>query len=329
MLSREADALFWMGRYLERAEATARIVDVQYHAALELPQAGHAASDGVEHAPDAASLWDAILEISGDELIYRARYGEVSERDLIRFMVFDPDQPNSVVSCIRAARANAQGVREIISSEMLETVNRAYLELLHWEVDRMLSTSPHAFLVDVRNHCHLFYGLAERTMLIGDALYFVKAGIFLERADQMSRLMDVLLRELTGGDYVLADGEHFDTHGWIACLKSASAFEAFRKTYRGGITPDDVIAFLILDWDYPSSIHHAVSQAERCLRQISGSLGRRYANDAERLAGRLHADLSFLTVADLYAIGLHEFLEGIQKRCAEIGNAISDIYLRH
>jgi uncharacterized alpha-E superfamily protein len=329
MLSREADSLFWMGRYLERAEATARIVDVQYHAALESPPTGHEADDGPDHGSEAASLWSSILEISGDDLIYRARYGEVSERDLIRFMVFDPDQPNSVVSCIRAARANAQGVREIISSEMWETVNRAYLELLHWDVDRTLSSSPHAFLVDIRNRCHLFYGLAERTMLIGDALYFVKAGIFLERADQMSRLTDVLLRELTGGDYVLTEGEHFDTHGWIACLKSASAFEAFRKTYRGGITPDNVITFLILDWDYPSSIHHAISQVERCLRHISGSLGRRYANDAERLAGRLHADLSFLTLADLRAIGLHEFLEGIQKRCAEIGNAISETYLRH
>jgi uncharacterized alpha-E superfamily protein len=329
MLSREADSLFWMGRYLERAEATARIVDVQYHASLESPPVGSETGDGNDKGQDAASLWNSILEISGDQLIYRARYGEVSERDLIRFMVFDPDQPNSVVSCIRAARANAQGVREIISSEMWETVNRAYLELLHWDVDRMLASSPHAFLADIRNLCHLFYGLAERTMLVGDALYFVKAGIFLERADQMSRLTDVLVRELTGGDYVLSEGETFDTHGWIACLKSASAFEAFRKTYRGGITPDHVIAFLTLDWDYPSSIHHAVSQVERCLRQISGSAGRRYANDAERLAGRLHADLSFLTVADLRAIGLHVFLEGIQERCAEIGNAISETYLRH
>lgn len=327
MLSREADALFWLGRYLERAEATARLVDVQYHAALESSHNTPTHAD----APlrDAHSLWNSILEISGDELIYRGRYGEVSERDLIRFMIFDPDQPNSVVSCIRAARRNAQNVREIISSEMWETVNRAYLELtMNWDVDKMLSSSPHTFLVDIRNRCHLFYGLAERTMLIGDAFNFVKAGAFLERADQMSRLTDVLVRELTGGDYKLDAGEHFDTHGWIACLKSASAFEAFRKMYRGGITPDNVLAFLILDWDYPSSVHHAASQVERCLRNISSSHGRRYANDAERLAGRLHADLSFLTVADLREIGLHEFLEGIQERCGEIGDAIHNFYLK-
>ena len=319
MLSREADALFWMGRYLERAEATARIVDVQYHAALESPLP----------SSDPASLWRSILEISDDDVIFRARYGEPNERDLIQFMVFDLDQPNSVVSCVRAARSNAQGVREVISSEMWEAVNRAFLELLNWDVDKMLGTAPHQFLVDLRNRCHLFYGLAERTMLVGDPSHFLKAGIFLERADQVSRLTEVLVRELTGGDYVLDEGEHFDTHGWIACLKSASAFEAFRKTYRGGITPDNVLAFLVLDWEYPSSIHHAASQVERCLRAISHSAGRRYANDAERLAGRLHADLSFLTVAEMRAHGLHEFFEGIQKRCSEIGNAISDLYLRH
>ena len=319
MLSREANALFWMGRYLERAEATARIVDVQYHAALE--------SGRPER--DATSLYQSILEISGDELIFRARYGEVSERDLIQFMVFDLDQPNSVVCCIRAARQNAQNVREIISSEMWEAANRAFLNLLNWDVDKMLGTSPHDFLIDIRNRCHLFYGLAERTMLIGDASHFLKAGIFLERADQMARLTDVLVRELTGGDYVLDEGEHFDTHGWIACLKSASAFEAFRKTYRGGITPDDVLSFLILDWEYPSSIHHAASQVERCLRAISGSQGRRCANDAERLIGRLHADLSFFTRDDLHAADLHVFLEGIQTRCAQVGSAIQRHYLQY
>ena len=317
MLSREADSLFWMGRYLERAEATARIVDVQYHAALESPLVN----------PE--SLWTSILDITGDDLIFQARYGTVSERDLIQFMIFDPDQPDSVVSCIRSARANAQGVREVLSSEMWEVVNRAFLELLNWDVDKVLSSAPHQFLVDIRNRCHLFYGLAERTMLIGDAWFFLRAGMFLERADQMSRLTDVLVRELTGGDYVLDEGEHFDTHGWIACLKSASAFEAFRKTYRGGITPDNVLSFLVLDWDYPSSVHHAVSQVERCLRSISGSSGRRYASDAERLAGRLHSDLSFLTIADIRAEGLHEFLEGIQARCSDIGSAITDKYLRH
>jgi hypothetical protein len=207
MLSREADSLFWMGRYLERAEATARIVDVQYHAALESPLAN----------PE--SLWNSILEITGDDLIFQARYGAVSERDLIQFMIFDPDQPDSVVSCIRAARANAQGVREVLSSEMWEVVNRAFLELLNWDVDKVLGSAPHQFLVDIRNRCHLFYGLAERTMLIGDAWFFLRAGMFLERADQMSRLTDVLVRELTGGDYVLDATEHFDTHGWIALFE--------------------------------------------------------------------------------------------------------------
>ena len=319
MLSREADALFWMGRYLERAEATARIVDVQYHAALELAPS--------ERSPQ--TLWRSILEISGDDLIFDARYDALNERNLIDFMVFDVDQPNSVVSCVRSVRANAQSVREVISSEMWEAANRAFLNLLNWDVDKMLAGSPHDFLFSIRSQCHLFYGLAERTMLVGDASSFLKAGIFLERADQVSRLTDVLVRELTGGDYVLDEGEHFDVHGWIACLKSASAFEAFRKSYQGGITPDNVLRFLVLDWEFPSSVHHSMSRVERHLRAISGSTGRKYANNAERLAGRLHADLSFLTVADLRTQGLDKFLESIQVRCAEIGSAISTDFLRH
>lgn len=323
MLSREADALFWIGRYLERAEATSRIVDVQYHAALEAPH------DAAEGRQNPQALWRSILEIAGDDLIFDARYSELSERNLIDFMVFDVDQPNSVVSCIRSARANAQGVREVISSEMWEAANKTFLDLLRWDADKMLAASPHSFLVNVRSQCYLFYGLAERTMLVGDATAFLKAGIFLERADQVSRLTDVLVRALTGGDYVLEEGETFDVHGWIACLKSASVFEAFRKIYQGGITPDNVLRCLVLDWEFPSSIHHSVSQVERNLRAISGSTGRRYATDAERLAGRLHADLSFLTVNELRAQGLREFLESIQVRCAEIGKAITDAYLRH
>lgn len=319
MLSREADALFWMGRYLERAEASARLVDVQYHAALESSWLNR----------DSESLWRSILEITGDEQIFRARHGEPNERDLIDFMVFDLDHPNSVASCVRSARTNAQAVREVISSEMWEALNRSFLDLLHWDVDRMLSTSPHSFLVDVRNGCHLFFGLANRTMLVGEAWHFLNAGIYLERADQVSRLTEILLRELTGGDYVLDEHEYFDTHGWIACLRSASAFEAFRKSYPGGITPDNVLAFLVLDWEFPSSIHHAISQLERSLRSISGSIGRRYANDAERLAGHLHADLSFLTVEEMHQAGLRAFLTGIQRRCSEIGGAISSLYLRY
>jgi uncharacterized alpha-E superfamily protein len=319
MLSREADALFWIGRYLERAEATARLVDVQYHAALESSWLNR----------DSESLWRSILEICGDEQIFRARHGEPNERDLIDFMVFDLDQPNSVASCIRSARTNAQAVREVISSEMWEALNRSFLDLLHWDVDRMLSTSPHSFLVDMRNNCHLFFGLANRTMLVGEAWQFLQAGIHLERADQISRLAEILLRELTGGDYVLDEGEYFDTHGWIACLRSASGFEAFRKSYPGGITPDNVLAFLVLDWEFPSSIHHAVSQVEKSLRSISGSQGSRYANDAERLAGHLHADLSFMTVAEMHQAGLQALLKGIQRRCSEIGSAISSVYLRY
>lgn len=325
MLSRVAEELYWIGRYVERAEATARIVDVQYHAELEgaFPLA-RPEDEGDEHP----SLWGPILAISGDAERFAAQHGDdQAERDVLDFFAFDRANPNSITACVIRARENARGVREMISSEMYESLNMFFLEATRWDVDKILDLSPHAFFTQVKNASHLFHGITDRTMPTGEARAFLECGMFLERADKTARLLDVHYHALlTSRDDNV--GPH-DQHQWTAVLRSVGAFEAFHKTHRFGITPAKVAAFLVLNPTFPSSICYCVRRAERALREIGGTKGQAPGNRAERLVGRLHSDLAFLTTEEILETGLHDFLDQVQVRCNEIGEAISEAYLRY
>ena len=322
MLAREADAMFWIGRYVERAEATARIVDVQYHSELEgafpLAQGGEI---------DPSALWGPILAISGSARLFKTKYGgDQAERNVLDFFAFSRDNSNSITSCVTRARENARGVREMISSEMYESLNMFFLEITRWDVDKILESSPHGFFTQVKNASHLFHGISDRTLPIDEARAFMECGMFLERADKTARMLDVKYHILLGSGEV---GGTLDQHQWTAVLKSVGAFEAFRKANRFGITPGKVVAFLVRNPAFPSSISFAVTQVDRALRQIGGTKGLPAVNRAERLVGRLRADLAFLTTEEIIAQGLHQFLDQVQVRCIEIGNAISEAYLRY
>ena len=196
MLAREADAMFWIGRYVERAEATARIVDVQYHSELEgafpLAQTGDS---------DPSALWGPILAISGDADLFAALYDDKQvERNVLDFFAFCRDNGNSITSCVTRARENARGVREMISSEMYESLNMFFLEVTRWNVDKILDASPHAFFTQVKNASHLFHGITDRTMPIDEARAFLECGMFLERADKTARILDVKYHILLGGE---------------------------------------------------------------------------------------------------------------------------------
>lgn len=322
MLSREADAMFWIGRYVERAEATARIVDVQYHSELE------GAFPLNEGEPSAAGgLWGPILTITGDARFFAQRHGDdQSERNVLDYFAFDRSNPNSITASVTRARENARGVREMISSEMYESLNMFYLEATRWDVDKILEASPHGFFTQIKNASHLFHGITDRTLPLGEARAFLECGMFLERADKTARILDVKYHILLREEEV---GGTLDQHQWAAVLKSVGAFEAFRKTHRFGITPDKVVSFLVLNPAFPSSICYAVAQTECALRDIGLSHQEPPSNRAERLIGRLHADLAFLTTEEIFETGLHPFLDSVQIRCNEIGNAITEAYLRH
>jgi uncharacterized alpha-E superfamily protein len=332
MLSRHADCAFWIGRYVERAEATARMIDVHYHFGLESPLVGKALT------------WESILAISGQAASYREKYGDISERSILQFFAFDLENSNSIANCIRSARENGRTIRDQISSEMWESLNRYYLDYRRWDVDRIRRESPFAFFESVKNGSHLFQGITNRTLMMGEARDFHDAGRFLERADQTARILDVKYHDLLprfARDSVLPipddprPGDPFsvggtvDTYGWTAVLKSVGAFEAFRKTYRQGVTPSRVAEFLVLNPQFPASVRHSIGRIEGCLRRISGNRELSPSNAAEREVGRLYTDLNYLRAEEIISSGLHEFLVSVQSRCHRIGQAIASTYLKY
>ena len=194
MLSREAEACYWIGRSVERAEATARMVDVHYHAALEtfLPIALDESREGGENDEVSPIQWHAILAISGNLIGYEAHYGTKNDRDVLYYFGFDPQNPNSILSVWKSARENARSIRDQISSEMWESLNSSYLKLRDWNVDRLLGNGPHEYFQTVRDFSHLFQGILNRTMVMGESARLAwTPGRFSERADQTTRLLDV------------------------------------------------------------------------------------------------------------------------------------------
>ncbi len=340
MLCRDADSCYWIGRYVERAEATARMVDVHYHAALESPlPPGQGRVGDAELQP---IRWQSLLAISGIADRYYKRYSSESDRDVLHFFTFDAENPNSILSTWKFARENARSIREQIASEMWEALNASYLELITWDADRVLAGSPHEFFSKVKNDSHLFQGILNRTMLMGEARDWLDAGRFLERACQTARLLDVKYHDLlpvhadteSNADPMLRAsssaygiGGALDTHGWNAVLKSVSALEMYRKTHRDGIQPANVVDFLVLCPQFPASVRHGIGRVEGCLRRIRAGAGIEEGNNPERLIGRLLADLTYTRPDEIIADGLHEFLDGVQRRCATIGSAIRETYL--
>ncbi len=326
MLSRHADYAFWIGRYIERAEATARMIDVHYHYGLESPLVGE------------ALRWSSILAISGTEEKYRARYKDLDEKNILHFFAFDTDNPNSLASCIAYARENARSIRDTISSEMWESVNKWYLGMRTWNVEAVLKVSPHTFFTWIKNESHLFQGITNRTLMMGETRDFHDAGRFLERADQSARILDVKYHDLLPSftqESAIRDveavgvGGTVDDHGWLAVLKSVGAFEAFRKTYHEGVTPRRVAEFLILNPKFPASVRHSIGRVDGCLKRIGKNQDPTPNNLAEREVGKLYQELNYMSAEDIIKEGLHEFLDRVQLRCIHIGDAIRECYLTY
>lgn len=306
MLSRVADAVHWMARYIERAENVARFVSVDLHLRLDLPEADE-------------TRWRPLVVTSGDLAVFESRYGEATEANVRRFLTFDPQNPNSILSCLRAARENARSVREIISSEMWEQVNRAYLAVRDPGAPAYAEEDPQGFYTDVKVASHLFLGLTDTTMTHGEAWDFARLGRQLERADKTSRILDVkYFILLPRPDYV---GTPYDTLQWTALLKSASAYEMFRKQH-DRISPDRVVKFLTLDRRFPRSVRYCVVEAEESLRRITGTPAGSFENTPEQRLGRLRADLDYADVDGIIRGGLHEYLDTLQSRLNEVGDAI-------
>ena len=313
MLSRTADHLFWMSRYTERAENTARMLNVNYETSL-LPQS----------ASEAEAGWQGLLSISELLPSYTALHGEVNPRSVMEFMVSDEDNPSSIISCLRAARENARAVRGTLTTEVWETQNQTWLE-----VNRMLKAGefqrdPGKFFEWVKFRSHLSRGVTLGTMLMDEALHFMRLGTFLERADNTARLVDVKFHAVDNDFMGSAEkDQEFDFYHWSAILRSVSGFEIYRKVYRDVIKPERVAELLILRPDMPRSLHASLNEVVANLRLVAGD----QTSDTLRHAGRLRADLQFSRIDEILATGLHAFLTQFLDRVNTLGGRISRDFL--
>jgi len=314
MLSRTADHLYWMSRYTERAENTARMLDVNYQTSL-LPQSAQVAKYG----------WQGVLSISELLPAYNKEHDQITPDEVIDFMVKDEDNPSSIISCLKGARENARAVRGALTTEAWETQNTTWLEVNRMLRSGALERDPAQFFEWVKFRSHLSRGVTLGTMLQDEAFYFSRLGTFLERADNTARLVDVKFHALNSEFFGTAteEDQEYDFYHWSAILRSVSAFETYRKVYRDVIKPERVAELLILRADMPRSLHHSLHEVVANLDQVSNDPG----SETRRRAGKLLADLQYARVDEILATGLHAYLTQFLDRVNEVGARISQDFL--
>ncbi len=315
MLSRVAESCYWMSRYIERAENNARLLNVNMELMLDLED------------PTLQSVqrhWEPILATLEDKELFTKLYDQITGDNVMEFVTFEKKNPNSVRNCIAFARENARTVREQISSEMWEQVNKLYLYLTSEEARADYQNTPHDFFNSVTEGSHLFQGITDATMTHGEGWDFIQVGKYLERADSTSRVLDVKYHILLPtGERV---GGNVDLTQWMAVLRSCSAFEAYLKIHVGNVSALKVAEFLIFNPAFPRSIRYCIGNLDRAIHRISGSGIFGFLNEAERLSGMLASSMNFSTIEMVFQQGLHEYLDGRQKCLEGISEALSSTY---
>jgi len=305
MLSRVASTLYWMSRYVERAENTARVLDVAWRMSLLVKE------------PQLQNQeWFAPLNITGSLFPFSGRHDVVCAREVLHFMALDPENPSSIHACARQARENARAVRGAITSEMWEVLNSTWLEMQQMDEEKLRSRGISPFFDWVKERSHLFRGVTFGTMLRDDGYDFARLGTHLERADSTARILDVKYHILLPS--VKDVGGAVDYYQWSAVLRSVSAFEAYRKVYRDVITPLKLAELLILRDDLPRSLHFCIRQAADTLERVQN------AQSAETLrqAGQILSGLQYGRISDIFASGLHEYLTEFLEAAQELSRLV-------
>ena len=310
MLSRVADAVYWMSRYVERAENVARFVDVNLSLMLESP-AGRLPG------------WEPLVLTTGDQDWFVQHYGEFSAEAVTAFLTFDRRYPNSIISSIAAARENARTVRDIISREMWQQLNEFYLMVVEASENPSSPGEMSDFYARVKLFGIYFEGVTNATLSRGEAWHFSQLGRMIERADKTSRIVDVKYFILLPN--VREVGTTLDQLGWDALLSSASALQMYRQRYHV-TNPANVAEFLILDPDFPRSIHYCVTEAQANLHGLTGTPLGSHKTEAERLLGRLRASLDYAEIEKIFSKGLHEYLDQLQDDLNEVGTAVEHAF---
>lgn len=312
MLCRVADSLFWMARYMERAENTARLVEVY----LQL--------EGQDDET-ARLYWKPILESTGDLKLFESFYDTLDHHTVADFLTFNPKNPGSIFSCISASRENARQIRDQISSDMWEVINRCYLSLKSASVQEVWNLDPFEFYQSIKDASHLFHGLTSATFPHREGLNFIECGKFLERADKTGRILDIKYHLLLPSPQDVGGG--VDIAQWVALLRACSALVPYHQIYVSDIIPANVGEFLILSPDFPRSIHFCVDKLDENLHAISGCPRHFYSNEAERICGSLLSSLKFTRSQDIVNRGMHEFLDFVKQQLEIISLELNKSYM--
>ncbi|MGL4513270.1 MAG: alpha-E domain-containing protein [Lacipirellulaceae bacterium] len=310
MLSRVADSIYWMHRYVERAENVARFIGVVQSLSL----------GGVD------AQWSTLVYASGDEEEFDQRPGGYSRENVLRFVLFDEENGNSILSCVRAARENARSIRGEITVPQWQAINRFYLQMQDAVRESQLHIdNPHSLLQRVLRSSHQVIGVTSATLSHDERWSFGQLGLLLERADKSSRILDVKYFTLLPNASLV--GQALDVVQWSALLESTSALHMYRKRF-GRISPRNVVDFLVFDRLFPRSMRFCITQAEERLRAITGSQPGAFSIPAEQLLGQLAGRLNYTGVDEVIGAGLHEFVDDFQSRVNAIAEAVYDEFFR-
>jgi uncharacterized alpha-E superfamily protein len=317
MLSRVANSLYWMSRYIERAENIARIVDVNLQLLLDLRNLNE---------ERLAKHWLPIVQTTGDEAQFFSLHKKASAQNVTEFLVFQMENPNSIMSSICQARENARMVRDQITIELWEELNRLYWFVRTPEARQAWKESPSDFFQQIKSSSLLIIGLTYATLLRNEGWWFGQVGKYLERADKISRILDLRYETLPARGLPQTVSET-DAVEWSAILRSCSAWDAYKSIHGAEVSPRLVAEFLLLNEDFPRSVRFCVDELNHALRKISGVAEGRFCNDAEKLAGRLFAELQFSTVDEIFEAGLHDYLDRLQAKLNDIGASLFNAYI--
>ncbi|NDC83173.1 alpha-E domain-containing protein [bacterium] len=307
MLSRVAESMYWMNRYLERAQNYARFIDVNLNMYLEL-------------TPDFEEQWLPLIQTTGDEQAYRTMYSDPSRENVIRFLTFDANNPNSVLSTLSAARENTRSIRECISGEMWEAINTTYLRVkdaqrqAHWSIEELFE-----FFREIKQSCYWVSGIAHTTLSHTERWHFAMLGQYLERADQLSRILDV-------NSYYNLPKERsklstFELIQWVAILRSTSAYEMYIQDY-GSPRWHQVVEFLLLNAYFPRSLRYCLERSQVSLHAITGNHIGSFQGPLEKALGRIKVNLDYIEIEEIIGFGLHDYLDRIQIRLNDVSNEV-------
>ncbi|HMO64797.1 MAG TPA: alpha-E domain-containing protein [Verrucomicrobiota bacterium] len=317
MLSRVANSLYWMSRYLERAENTARIADASLQLLLDFRDLDD---------ERLARHWTPIVQSLGEEERFDSLYPTANGQSVTDFLVFRADNPNSIVSAIAQARENARVVRDQITADTWEEINRLHLFLRSGQARQLWQSAPDEFFNEIKRSSLYLQGLMLATVSQTETWHFLQTGKYLERADKTTRLLDVRHQSLParGRPGMLNESDALD---WVGVLRSCSGLEAYRQAHGAELNPALIAEMLILSDEFPRSVRFCLDRLDRALHSISGTAPPRFCNDVERLSGRLLAELQFGTVDDIFDLGLHEYVDQLQVNFNADGDALFSAYI--